>query len=81
MQVNEAVSQTANEFLVMVPRAQDQVPVYSQDPEWIKESYLLRDGFVRPGELVQYGPIEAVINRIQWQSLGSSFWLKIWEIL
>lgn len=33
MQVNEAVSQTANEFLVMVPRAQDQVPVYSQDPE------------------------------------------------
>ena len=33
MQVNEAVSQTANEFLVMVPRPQDQVPVYSQDPE------------------------------------------------
>lgn len=32
VQVNEAVSQTANELLVMVPRAQDQVPVYSQDP-------------------------------------------------
>lgn len=48
MQINKAVSQTANEFLVMVPRSQDQVPVYSQDPERIKESYLLWNCFVCP---------------------------------
>lgn len=33
MQINKAVSQTANEFLVMVPGSQDQVPVYSQNSE------------------------------------------------
>lgn len=65
MQVNEAVSQTADEFLVVVSGAQDQVPVDSQDPERVKKGYLLRDGFVRPGELVQDGPVEAVIDCIQ----------------
>lgn len=69
VQVNEAVSQTANELLVMVPRAQDQVPVYSQDPERVQESYLLWHGFVCPRKLVQDGPVEAVINRVQGQSL------------
>ena len=81
MQVNEAVSQTADEFLVVVSGAQDQVPVDSQDPERVKKGYLLRDGFVRPGELVQDGPVEAVIDCIQWQPLGSSLWLEKWEIL
>lgn len=65
MQVNEAVSQTADEFLVVVSGAQDQVPVDSQDPERVKKGYLLRDGFVRPGELVQDSPVEAVIDCIQ----------------
>lgn len=65
MQVNEAVSQAADEFLVMVSGAQDQVPVDSQHPQRVKQGDLLRDGFVRPRELVQDGPVEAVIDRIQ----------------
>lgn len=76
MQINQAVSKTANEFLVVVAGSQDQVAVYSKDPEWIKESHLLRDSFVCAWELVQDGPIEAVIDRIKRQSLWSSLWLK-----
>ena len=81
MQVNEAVSQAADEFLVMVSGAQDQVPVDSQHPQRVKQGDLLRDGFVRPRELVQDGPVEAVIDRIQWQPLRSSLGLEMWEIL
>lgn len=65
MQVNEAVSQAADEFLVVVSRAQDQAPVDGQHPQGVKQGDLLRDGFVRPRELVQDGPVEAVIDRIQ----------------
>lgn len=65
MQVNEAVSQAADEVLVVVSGAQDQVPVDSQHPEGVQQGYLLRDGFVRPRELVQDGPVEAVIDRVQ----------------
>lgn len=76
MKINQAVSQTANEFLVMVPRPQDQVPVESEYPERVKESDLLWNSFMCSWKLIQDGPIEAVINRIQWQALRSSFGLK-----
>ena len=65
LQFSRSVVSDSYDFLVMVSRAQDQVPVDSQDPERVKKGYLLRDGFVRPGELVQDGPVEAVIDCIQ----------------
>lgn len=48
MQVNEAMSQTADEFLVVVSRAQDPSSVDSQDPEGVKQGYLLWDRFCAP---------------------------------
>lgn len=64
MQVNEAMSQTADEFLVVVSRARIK---FLLTVRTLRESGLLAVGqvFVRPGELVQDGPVEAVIDRIQ----------------
>lgn len=72
MEADEAVRQAAQELLIVVPRAQKEVPVDGEDPERVQESHLLRDSLVGSGKLIEDGPVQAVVDGVQRQTLRSS---------
>lgn len=75
VQVNEAVGQAGDEVLIVVAGAQDQVAVDGEDAQRVQERHLLGDGLVRPGELVQDGPVQTVVDGVQGEILGPPFGL------
>ena len=76
MQADEAVSQTRHKVLVVVPRAQHQVAVDGQDPQGVQQGHLLSHRLVGSAELVEHGPVQAVVDGVEGQALGAPLRLQ-----
>ena len=64
-QLEQAVAEAANELLVVVTRTQDERTVVHDFVQGVQDVRLVHDGVDRPGQLVQYGAVERLINTVQ----------------
>lgn len=69
MQADEAVSQTGHKVLVVVSRPENKIAVDSQDPQGVQQGHLLGHRLVRPAELVENRPVQAVVDGVQGKAL------------
>lgn len=70
MQADEAVSQTGHKVLVVVSGPQHQIAVDGQDPQGVQQRDLLGHRLVGSTELVKHGPVQAVVDSVERETLG-----------
>ena len=64
----QTITQTAEEFLVVVARAEHQTAVTGQFVQRVQHVHLFRHIVHRSGQLVQYGTVQAFIDGIHGDS-------------
>lgn len=70
VQADEAVSQTSHKVLVVVSRAEHQVPVDRQDPQGVQQGHLLSDRLVGSTKLVEHRPVQTMVDCVERETLG-----------
>ena len=76
MQADEAVSQTGHKVLVVIARPQHQVAVDGQDPQGVQQGHLLSYRLVGSTELVENRPVQAVVDGVEGETLGTPLGLE-----
>lgn len=70
------MSQAGHKVLVVVPRAEHQVAVDSQDPQGVQQGHLLSYRLVGSTELVKHGAVQTVVDRVERKTLGTPLRLE-----
>jgi len=76
VQADEAVGQAGHKVLVVVARPEHQVAVDGQDPQGVQQRHLLGDRLVGSAELVEYCPVQAVVDGVEGETLGTPLGLE-----
>lgn len=76
VQADEAVRQAGYKVLVVVSRPEHQVAVDGQDPQRVQQSHLLGHRLVGSTELVEHGPVQAVVDGVERKPLRTTLRLE-----